>query len=174
LGLVLGVCSVGLELAEQRGLMARLLGPQDPEEIESEKEVDRVLESGPAYHVIDRGTDVLNLAICLAMVASGFGLLGMKPWGRKLAIVAAALDIVVGLIVVSYALAFTVPAVYEFVESRPPANIDEQIDLSVMKFRAIGPILPEVVFMIYPVIVLLVMMRSSVSVAFRQRLGQPE
>jgi hypothetical protein len=134
----------------------------------------KILESGPAYRIIDRGKDILDIAICLAMIVSGFGLLRMKTWGRSLTLVTAFISIAVGLIFVLYALAFTVPAVYQFTESKLPADIDSYIDLSFLKFQALAPIFHEIVFMIYPVIVLLVMMRSSVSATFRQSLNQAE
>ena len=174
LGFLAGVCGGVLEWADQPGIYARLFGPQDPEELETEKEKQKILESVPAYRVIDRGKDILDIAICLAMIISGFGLLRMKTWGRSLTIVTVFISIAGGLIFVLYALAFTVPAVYQFTESKLPADIDEYIDLSFLKFQAIAPIFHEMVFMIYPVIVLLVMMRSSVSAAFRQGLDQAE
>jgi hypothetical protein len=169
-----GLCGGVLEWANQPGIYARFFGPQDPKEVETEKEMQKILNSGPAYRVIDRGKDILDIAICLAMMVSGFGLLKMKTWGRSLAIITAVISIAVGLIFVFYALTFTVPAVYQFTESKQPANIDEYIDLSFLKFQAIAPIFNEMVFMIYPVIVLLVMMRSSVSAAFRPGLDQAE
>jgi uncharacterized membrane protein (DUF2068 family) len=169
LGFFAGICGGAFEIAEDHGLFAELWGPQSVQEKEAEKEMQRALESGPAYKIINFGKDALDLLICLAMVISGVGLLRMRAWGRWLAIIVAVISLAEGLAFISYTLGFTVPAVYQFSSQKQPANLDERFDLAFLKIQAIGPIIGESIFLIYPVVVLIVMTRPAVAAAFRSK-----
>ncbi len=126
------------------------------------------MESGPAFHAVQIGTVVIDLAISITMIVSGIGLLQLRPWGRLLSIVYAVLSIALKVFEAGYAFAFTVPEVNEFLKTHTASSPEEQFAFSFMRILAIGSPIVQLVCMIYPIIVLVIMFRPSVAAAFRK------
>lgn len=132
-----------------------------------QEELEKSMESGPAFHAVQIGTVVIDLAISITMIVSGMGLLQLRPWGRLLSIVYAVISIGLKLFEAVYAFAYTIPEVNEFLKTHTASSTEEQFAFSFMRMLAIGSPIVQLVCMIYPIIVLVIMFRPSVAAAFR-------
>ena len=167
LGLVGDLCAGGMLLAGGGNMFAGFGGGQTPQQQQFQDEMQKATESGPAYKVVQYGQIVLDLVVSLTMIISGIGLLQLRPWGRHLSIVYALLSIALKLFGVVYTLAFTLPAINEFLRSHQPSGPEEQMFLSFMRIFSLFPPILGLVFMIYPIAVLVIMFRPSIAAAFR-------
>lgn len=91
LGIVFGICGgIGLALGGGRQTYFFHSGGTAPNQVKVEKtqeDLQKALESGPAHEAIQVGELVLDLALSIAMIISGVGLLQLRSWGRLLSMV---------------------------------------------------------------------------------------
>lgn len=126
----------------------------------------------PYYEATKILQPILGLVAALAMIVSGLGLLQMKRWGRWLAIGDACFIIALTLAIVLFGLLVRAPLMKEFAAEKskdPNLQPQEKMALSIIESSATVGSLFNVVFLIYPVIVLVFMLLPSVSKAFRTR-----
>ena len=135
----------------------------------SQQDVQKKFEEKiPHFDVIQKGEAAVNLVVSLIMLASGIGLLKLQQWGRMLAILYGILSIALHLWAVVFAFAFVMPAFTELTNEmtaqfgKDAALFAQIIQYSVMAAFVIGALL-----VIYPIIVLLIMLRPAVRAAFR-------
>jgi hypothetical protein len=131
-------------------------------------DLEKAIESGPAYQAVQVGSLVIYLALSVAMIISGIGLLQLRPWGRLLSIGYALADIALTAFRLVYAVAFTIPAFRDLVNKHPVETAEEQMVIGVMGMMAYLPPILELVWMIYPVIILIIMFRAANAAAFQE------
>jgi len=169
LGLLMDTCTGAMLAAGGTGMFARAGQAGRPQELLQDM-TRYVEENTPAAQAAQYGELAVDLVISILMIISGVGLLQMRSWGRALSIVYAVLSILLKLVIAVYAVAFRIPAVNEFISQHPNLKPDEALVLSYGKLGAVaGPIF-DVLFMIYPIVVLVIMLRPSIAAAFR---GEP-
>jgi hypothetical protein len=105
------------------------------------------------------------------LIVSGIGLLNMAPWGRILSFVYAALSILSNLALVVMMLMVNVPLVQEFADKLSGQGPEVQLMATIMKISVYGGIIFPIVSLVYPVIVLILLLRPSVAAAFREKTG---
>jgi hypothetical protein len=167
LGLLGDVCSAGILITGGGNMFTGFAGPQTPQQRQLQDEMQKAMESGPGHKVIQYGQFALDLLISFIMIIGGIGLLKLRPWGRQLSIIYGLLSIAVKIFGIVYALAFTMPAVNEFLRLHQPSNQEEQMVLAFMKTFSIFPPFIGLLFMIYPIVVLVIMFRPAIAAAFR-------
>jgi hypothetical protein len=136
----------------------------------TEQDFEAELEKrAPGYKVVQVTELVLGFVTSGLMIASGIGLLNMRPWGRTTAIVYAALSIAIRIPSVIYSAAFVLPAMNATFDALPGANqgpgaaVAQGIKIGLIVGLAIG-----FLTIIYPIIVLCVMLNGKVSAAFQK------
>jgi hypothetical protein len=67
-----------------------------------------------------------------------------------------------------YAVAFTIPAFRDFLNTHAAETAEEQMVFGIMRMVAYLPPIFLLVFMIYPVVVLIIMFRPAIAAAFRE------
>jgi len=169
LGIVIGICSGVYVLAGGQNWMTSTTGtgPSGVSMQQMQDDFQKAMESGPAFHAVQVGTVAVDLAVSIIMIVSGIGLLNLRPWGRRLSIVYAGLSIALKLFETIYGIAFTLPAVNEFVNSHTASAPEEQFFLSIARMTVLVPPVIQLVCMIYPIIVLIIMFRPAIVAAFR-------
>jgi len=136
--------------------------------------LEKAIESGPAYQAVQVGSVLINLALSVAMIISGIGLLQLRPWGRLLSIVYALVDIALTVFGLVYAVAFTIPAFRDFENTHPVETPEEQISVGFMGMVVYLPPIIQLIFMIYPIVILILLFRPGVTAAFRHGAGYQE
>jgi hypothetical protein len=142
-----------------------------------------VAEKVPYNQAVTITTLGFDVMLGILMIAAGVGLLQMQPWGRQLSIIYAVLSILVKVANIVYLWLVSIPVIVEFTKPLVNKGKEEAVIAQIIQTTAyVSGILP-VIFMIYPLIVLIVMLRSSVAAAFRGEgvveppdvgFGQPE
>ena len=121
---------------------------------------------------------VTSLLFALMMVASGIGLLKMQPWARTLAIVYAIAGIANALFTTIYALMYTAPMMREFIalkKSQGNLKPQETITINALELSTNLAGYSPLLFLVYPIIVLIILLRPKIGAAFRGELvGPPE
>ena len=148
-------------------MLTNLGGTQTPQQKQLQDEMQKAMESGPAFKVFQFGQIFLDLLISCTMIISGIGLLRLRPWGRHLSVVYAISSIALRIFGIVYALAFTMPAFNEFLRVHQASSPEEQMVLRFMKIFSVFPPIFGLLFMIYPIIVLVIMFRPAIAAAFR-------
>jgi hypothetical protein len=172
LGLVCGGFATLVSLTGGQKALARMGTPEQQRQAEAQrrrKEVtDQVhAERVPLYRVYSTTNQVLSVLFSLAMVASGFGLLYLQPWGRWLSVGYASLSLLANVVVLVYTVAFLNAADEEAFRRLPPQTEQEQMAYNVV--RSAGPVVAclPVLLAAYPAAVLVVMLLPSTGRAFR-------
>jgi hypothetical protein len=129
--------------------------------------VIRIMRENAAYAGWLKITIPLGVLACLALLACGIGLLMMKSWARKLAIVYSIYAIVFGLIgvVVNFMFLFR-PLMQEAAQRQGP-------EAAGAIGGAIGGTLGGCIGMIYPILLLIFMTRPKIVAAFSHSNTQP-
>jgi hypothetical protein len=123
----------------------------------------------PGYKAVQVTELIVGFVTSGLMIASGIGLLNMRPWGRTTAIVYAALSIAVRIPSVIYSAAFVLPAMNAVLDTLPGANQGPGAAVAQgIKFGLIFGLVIGFLTIIYPIIVLCVMLNGKVSAAFRK------
>lgn len=165
-----GVCS-GVQLIGSAVQAANPnWGAGDPDDLghRLEMEIEARVPGFRAVQTIQAG---VNLLFCLALIVSGIGLLAMQVWARVLSIAYAVLDILLSMAAAAYLVAFIYP-VMNPVFDQIARNKEEAFGMRIGFFGVTG--LSSCLGLAYPIAVLIVMLRPSVSAAFRAAPGGDE
>jgi hypothetical protein len=137
----------------------------------AEKFLNEELPGGPA---LKYGEMSVGLVLSVLMLVSGIGLLSMQSWARVLAILYAILSILHHLASLIFAVGFTLPAARDFFAKKPPGNEMINTFASIMEIILIVSVVVGFLFIIYPIVVLILMLRPYVVAAFRGEVREPE
>jgi hypothetical protein len=169
LGIILGICGGVMMLAGGQNWMTPTApGPNAANMKRMQEDIKKTMEDVPASQAVQIGNFGADLAISIAMIMSGVGLLRLRPWGRILSIVYAVASIALKIFGAIYAMAFTIPAMNQYLNTHNPTAREDQFAFSIMRAATILPPIIQVVFMIYPIVVLIIMFRPAVAAAFRE------
>ena len=119
-----------------------------------------IMRSNPSYAAWIKITIPLGVLSSLALLASGIGLLMMKNWARKLAIAYAIFSLVFGLVgqVVNFVY-LAKPMMEQAGRSRGPESVGAI-------GGAIGSVIGGCFGMVYPIVLLIFMLRPKLVAAF--------
>jgi hypothetical protein len=124
----------------------------------------KIMQDNPAYKTWIMLSIPLGLAVCVALLASGIGLLGLKPWGRWLAIayaIFAILQCIAGTFV-NY-LFLVRPLLDRAEHAHGPQEAGAAVG------GAVGAMFGGCAGVVYPVLLLIFMFLPKVAAAFRQQ-----
>jgi hypothetical protein len=174
LGLCCETCGGLIFLAGGEKLIPQ---PDDAEskkaqELEKNREEasNKILDQKAPWHKTSTvALEVATVGLCLVLVIAGFGLLGLKPWGRWMSVGYAIVSLAVSIFILYYTFSYGIPAQQEAARQFPADNAeDRQMDEMGLKFARVLPF----VFLVYPIVVLIAMFLPNVSQAFQP--GDPE
>jgi hypothetical protein len=120
-------------------------------------------ENVPGYKFFTFTALAVGLLLDLMLLASGIGLLLMHPWARALSLIYAPLSILFHVVSFAYQLIFVMPATQDFFARIPAVG---PMGSLVAIITDIGLIVGFLV-VIYPIVVLILLLRSSTAAAFR-------
>jgi hypothetical protein len=172
LGLVCTVCTGGMQLAGGNQMFAGPAGganqsPQVKSQQEFQKRLEKHVETElPHQKAVTYANLGLDLVLDVMLISAGIGLLSVQPWARVVSLVYAALSIlakVIGLV----NLAFTWPVMSAFIEQEGRRDPNLQMMTSMMPAIMVGTAVVTVLFLIYPIVVLVILLRPSIAAAFR-------
>jgi hypothetical protein len=143
-------------------------GQQDDKRVEAAKRQEEEIEKRlPSYKLITQVATGVTFALHLAMLLSGVGLLLMARWGRTTALLWAWAFIVLTLASLALRAAVAFSALDEVQHAYPE-------EVKFLRLFLILVLAFSMVFLIYPVIVLIVLARPHVKAAFAgQEWGAP-
>jgi hypothetical protein len=125
-------------------------------------------EKIPNFDLIQKAEAGVGLAVCLVMIASGIGLLKLQPWGRMLAILYAFLSIAMRIYGLVFAFMFVMPAFSDLTNDiSAQFGKDAAMFAQIMQWSFMTVLILGSLTVIYPVIVLIIMLRPAVRAAFR-------
>jgi hypothetical protein len=163
---ILGLLGVALNLSgagKQLNAMNQQNQPIKPEQLE-----EKVAAKIPHYQLIQNVSMGISGVLCLLMILSGIGLLGLHSWARLLAIFYGILSILITLGSALYSFAVVGPAYAEIGdEVTRQGGPEAQMLGTILKFTGYIAAGCGLVTIIYPLIVLLIMFRPAVRAAFR-------
>jgi hypothetical protein len=168
LGLLSNLCG-GIILLVTGGDLSRLVAfvPEAQRQMEVQQ---RILNERVPFYALYQGEGlVVGLVFSVLLIASGVGLLRLRPWGRTLSLVYVPLSIPQTLFGAFYTFVYVNPATQEAVRQTPQPNL-QAAQVSAQASGMMTTMLTAFIFLVvlaYPVIVLIVMMLPSVVAAFR-------
>ena len=132
----------------------------------------------PGWRIYQITAAVLGLALSIALLAAGIGLILMKPWARGLSIAYAFGSILLQVGAMLYMVVYVTPvqvALYDQLPPTPGIPAAQQQSITTMS-KTIAGCTPffAVPGLIYPAAVLIVMLLPSVAAAFRGEPTGPE
>jgi hypothetical protein len=166
-----------------RGAMNENASAQRDREVQLMREMmdhmfNAILTNIPFFGEFVLARAITWLVLTLLLLVSGIGLLGLRPWARRMCIVYALMSLILELGSLVYSITVVNPGMERFTQDMhewmitqmppgqpippPPPPRDPVID-------AVVSVISSVVFMIYPVIVLILMLLPGVSAAFTSR-----
>jgi len=173
-GLLGGLCALTV-LPALQSAMPQPAGGKDVPNV-GKMIQDELEKQDPNNKTVSTGQLGLGLLLGLGMIVGAIGLLKLQPWGRTLTMAVAALELLIGLVGLGYAVAVTLPAteraltnVREQLEPRkneqPVAAQLQALDVGakVGLFAGLGV---SAAMMVYYVIVLLVLNGAKAKAAF--------
>lgn len=179
LGIIGGLCTGGSQALRSFGVSGSLQGQNGAADYETVIE-----QKAPSYRIVKPASVAGDLLISVLMIVSGFGLLEMRPWGQTLSILYAVLSILLKIGSSIYAFVVMVPIADELFNTvfkqqmpagGPPPPPGMADFFGVMgKVAAWAGVVWPLLTMIYPIIVLIIMLRPSVAAAFAGRRAAPE
>jgi hypothetical protein len=162
LALLCGICS-GLALS---GLLKPPTAASDKPanaQLDWSTKLQHLDDNSESAKLVGYAGLALTPVFAILMITSGIGLLTLKSWSRTLALVWACLEILWGLFSLGYMWLVSFPKFNDFLANNPPPD---QGTAMFAKAAMIGGGLGPIVPLIYALIVLLVLCRSSVKLAF--------
>jgi hypothetical protein len=167
IGLSCGVCS-GVLGATGLGMeFAKGFNPGAERQAEKAKANERLkAERVPGFRFEKSFETAMDWVSSIALVAAGFGLLYMKPWGHWLSTGYAFSRILLCIVFFFYQLEYLAPVEAEILRNNPLPGMNPQqaeiAEYSAEAGAAIGPC----ILMVYPVVVLVIMLLPSTLAAF--------
>jgi hypothetical protein len=144
--------------------------PGAEEQRQFQDDLNKTLEELPYYRPMQYGGIALGLVVGAAMIVSAIGLLKMRAWARRLTIGYACysmLNTIGGFI---YTLLYVLPAMDAFVETeRQKPNLPPGLApvLGIMSPLMTVIAFATLLFLAYPIVLLVVLFRPHVREAFR-------
>jgi uncharacterized protein YneF (UPF0154 family) len=168
LGLFCNVCSGVGRLAGDANPLRQLADQNMRDKAERQQANERIKAVKlPGYRFYTSFNVVMSWVLSAAMVAAGFGLLNVKPWGHWLSTGYGIASILCGLVVLFYGIFYLNPLEMELLRNNPPpAGLNQQQTKEILE--AVGPLASAgpCCLMIYPIAVLVVMFLPSTLAAF--------
>jgi hypothetical protein len=178
-GILFTLCSLcGLiGLAAQGAMNKNLFGGGDPQQAQMQKQIEDAMERDvPLYRAMQVTAPIVGLVFALAILGAGFGLLGMQPWARLLAIGTALLTVLFNVFQTIYQLVFLIPAMNRAIgdalpnamakgPAPPPVDLTQVVKVSLLAGVAIG-VLIQVAVIVYLLTIVFLLMRRNVRAAF--------
>jgi hypothetical protein len=137
--------------------------------MESQPQVDNPimeLTNTPIYYGYTLVQMVFNVIATILLLVSGFGLLAGKPYGRTLSIIWAICSIVMALVGMVFVIMYLVLPMMERVNA-----MDDGPDKMAFMFGGIGAGIGGACGLIYPIVLLIFMMRAPVVNYMRAQRG---
>jgi hypothetical protein len=174
LGMASSLCGLAVPMVMKALVPPPPPGPGGVQPITQETMAEFFEQHVPGYQASQYLGTVMAFGLCGLMLASGMGLLRMRPWGRTLAIVFAILAILYLVFYFTYSLLYLTPAMTEFfrqalAQGQMGPGIQQQQQQAFLNFMEvmmrIGNFL-SLAFLIYPAVVLFILLRRNVAAAF--------
>jgi hypothetical protein len=122
----------------------------------------------PSEWAVERVSAASGVVLSLMMIASAVGLLQMRAWGLFLALAYAALSLVLTVAEAVYNFGVRAPALAEFTRQlAATGGRDAQMAPQVLQVSFLLVFVVSALTAVYPLLVLLVLLRPSVRAAFR-------
>jgi hypothetical protein len=133
----------------------------------SNNPVVRIMQENPAYATWIKLSIPLGILSCMALLTAGIGLLALKPWARKLSIGYAIYAIVFGILGLGLNFVFVMRPLLEEASRKQGPEAAGAIG------GAIGGTLGGCFGLVYPILLLIFMMRPNVKAAFQSTASPP-
>ena len=130
--------------------------------------VVKIMQDNPGYKTWIMASIPLGLAACIVLLASGIGLLSLKPWARWLAIgyaIYGILSCIIGM-VLNY-MFLVRPLLEQAQRARGP-------EAAALAGGAVGGVIGGCLGLIYPFVLLFFMLHPKVAAAFRRENAQDD
>jgi hypothetical protein len=124
-------------------------------------------EHVPAYHAITFAQIGVNLVLDVLLLIGGVGLLTMRAYGRNVSLVYAVLSILNRLFGIVYGLAVVFPVTNEYLDLVARRNPGMSAAVTAGRVSGVVGMLVGSVLIVYPIVVLIVLLRPRVAAAFR-------
>jgi hypothetical protein len=171
----IGLCTVYMLLSS---FQDKLLLEQNPSEMNKEQlelldlqlRTVSTLGSTPLFAINILVWQTCSIAISMLLIVAGIGLIRVKPWARRLSIACAIVSILSTVWVYFCDLAFTFPPLIAFFDQERAygsPGVKSIVDLCLC--ATYGALVLNLVYFIYPVIVLIWMTKASTVGAFGTR-----
>jgi hypothetical protein len=125
-----------------------------------------VLQNVPNLTAINVVDVVASFIMCVLLLASGVGLLQMRPWGCYLSYAYAALSILEKLVILGIQLFVVWPVVDRFLQNEPQARQPGWAFGAKIGFFGVSFL--QSALIIYPILILVLLLLPSVREAFRK------
>lgn len=125
-----------------------------------------IMNENEAYYIFTMVSMALGFVATIALGLAGFGLLKMRPWGRQVSLVYAVYTIVAAIATMVASWCWLFGPLMEAADKAPPGP--ERVGAV---FSAYGSVFSSCFSFIYPIFLLIFMMRSNVVQAFRDQQG---
>lgn len=168
LALLQSTCAGGL-MARESPFLMKGTTPQSRWLEDLQPRMMKYIEERQPYARVSQYVVIgLGIGLSIAMIVSGIGLLKMQSWGRHLSILYAVLSLGEKIFGIIYALLVTIPIMQQFFDTlQPPGPMEKQMVDMMRLMMNVTPFI-QIPFMVYPIVVLAIMLRSSVAAAFRE------
>jgi hypothetical protein len=173
-----GLCGM-VSLVAQEAMGKNLFGGDDPVREKLQKEVEAALRNDvPGYQAVDVGGKILGLGGAVALLCAGIGLLSMRSWARKLALIVCLIAIAATILQAVYQAVLVIPAMNKVLQEVLPPFLARQQDLApqaaevlrlmptVMTLFAVGMAILYFVLVVYLFIIFMLLNRQHVRAAF--------
>jgi hypothetical protein len=122
----------------------------------------------PVYDTFQGVMTAVQLLVCVLMMVCGVGLLRMAPWARRWTIVYAILDLLAQAIPLGFFVLFVFPVLDAFFAGIETKNTQMEISQQFTQISwKFGYVAITGFWMIYPMVVLMLMLRPSMAQAFQ-------
>ncbi len=132
--------------------------------------LQKAIEAIPGQQAFTFGELAINLLLDVLLITAGIGLLSMKPWARILSLVYAPLAILNRLGAFAYTLLVLMPALDTIMVQElgrdPQIKTALQAASSFMRMAMVVSAIVNLLFIIYPIVVLIILNLSHVKAAF--------
>ncbi len=169
LGIALGLLGLlQVAMGTQPGAFGGGGGTPQAQQMQKELQegLQRVQNSLPGGMAVQYGQIAFGLLLSALMIASGAGMLKLQPWGRSLAIGYAVASLLDKVFSVVYIVAFTLPAIDRFMTEFGAKGAQQQMVANFARIAAYASVVGPVVLSIYPLFVLIFMLKASTRKAF--------
>jgi hypothetical protein len=128
----------------------------------------------PGYPVLKWAGYLMPLFLAVLMVVAGLGLIWMQGWARYLSLVYAVLSILMHLFRLIYTFALVMPAQGEFIQSEMTRYPLVMPAFTFGRMAGGTLLMLQTLFIAYPIVVLCLLLRRSMGVAFTGKGLPPE